>query len=259
MEVNEYTPGTPCWVDIASPDIAATAAFYTALFGWGATDLGPDAGNYHMFDVGGKIVAAGGPQMDGDPSPPHWTTYICVADAAETVSKIEANGGTVLLAPMAVMEAGTMAIASDPKGGVFAIWQPGTTKGAQLVNDPNTWCWNELTTRDADELLEFYTAVFGWSINKIGGGGFTYREIQVNGRRSAGCMEMDDNFPAQLPTHWLTYFAVTDCDESAAKAESLGGHVHVSPTDLPVGRFSVLQDPAGAAFAIITLLHADTE
>ena len=44
-----YQPGTPSWVDLASPDLAASAAFYSTLFGWEAQDQGPEAGHYTMF------------------------------------------------------------------------------------------------------------------------------------------------------------------------------------------------------------------
>jgi predicted enzyme related to lactoylglutathione lyase len=48
-----FEPGTPSWVDLASPDLAASAAFYSALFGWEAKDQGPEAGHYHMFEKDG--------------------------------------------------------------------------------------------------------------------------------------------------------------------------------------------------------------
>ncbi|RMG61620.1 MAG: VOC family protein, partial [Calditrichaeota bacterium] len=57
-----------------------------------------------------------------------------------------------------------------------------------------------------------------------------------------------------VPSHWLVYFAVEDCDATVKTAQSLGGQVLVSPSDIPgVGRFAILQDPQGAVFAIIKL------
>lgn len=258
MEVTQYAPGTPSWCDVGTTDVAATAAFYSELFGWNAVDMGEEAGHYTMFDIGGRWVAACGPKMADDPSPPVWMTYITVADADASAAAITGNGGTMLMPPMDVMEAGRMAIGADPSGGVFAIWQPREHIGAQLVNEPNTMCWNELTARDADRLLEFYTAVFGWAVQIQGGDGapITYRELQIDGRSIGGCMEMDDNWP-DLPTHWMVYFAVDDCDAIAARARELGATVHVEPTDLPVGRFSVIQDPTGGTFSVIRFNETD--
>jgi predicted enzyme related to lactoylglutathione lyase len=60
-----------------------------------------------------------------------------------------------------------------------------------------------------------------------------------------------------VPPHWLPYFAVVDCDASADRASENGAAMHVPPTDIPqVGRFAVVRDPQGAAFAIIALRAA---
>ena len=32
----DYAPGTPCWVDVTSPDLDRTTDFYGGLFGWQA-------------------------------------------------------------------------------------------------------------------------------------------------------------------------------------------------------------------------------
>lgn len=253
MEPTSYAPGTPNWVDVTSPDVTAAADFYCSLFGWEDHDLGEEAGNYHMFLLDGKTVAAASPKQAGDATPPAWTTYISVTDTDAALFAIEKNGGSLLMPGTDVFEAGRMGLARDPLGGVFAVWQPGTTAGAQLVNVPNTWCWSELATHNADELLTFYTAVFGWEVEKHHNDEMTYRELHLDGRRVAGCIEMDDNWPPDLPTHWLVYFAVSDCDAAVAKVNELGGTVHVPATDLPVGRFAIAQDPTGAVFAVITL------
>ena len=251
MEVTSYAPGTPNWVDVSSGDLPVTVAFYQALFGWDAADQGEEAGHYTMFEIDGKPVAAAGPKMSDD-GPPSWTTYISVTDVDATAAAITANGGTVIVPPMDVMDVGRMACAFDPGGTFFSVWQPKLHIGAVVVNEPNTWCWNELTCRGADELLEFYCAVFGWTIHKNEGQGFVYREIMVDGRSVAGCMEMEgDQWPAELPNHWMSYFAVADCDATAARAAELGGTVHVPPFDIPMGRISVLTDPTGAVFSII--------
>ena len=251
MEVTKHAPGTPSWADVTTTDIDAAVAFYTGLFGWNAIDQGEEAGHYHMFEIGGKAVAAGQPKQEGDPGPPRWSTYITVADADETAAAIEANGGTILMPPFDVFDSGRMTFAMDPSGGAFAAWQPINSIGSEIVNEPNTMCWNELTVRNADEVLPFYSAVFGWTVNKIEGP-MVYRELQLDGRSIGGCIEMDDSWP-DMPTHWMVYFAVDDCDAAAERAKELGGTVHVGPTDIRPGRFSVLADPTGAVFTVLKL------
>jgi predicted enzyme related to lactoylglutathione lyase len=51
--------------------------------------------------------------------------------------------------------------------------------------------------------------------------------------------------------------ASADCDATAAACRELGGTVWHPPRDIGAGRCALLEDPAGAAFSVITL-HAPT-
>lgn len=250
-EMSEYAPGTPSWVDLGTPDVDAATRFYGGLFGWEVQDQGPDAGGYRVCLLRGKAVAGMGPQQN--PGPPWWTTYVTVADADATVATVKEAGGAVFMGPMDVLDVGRMAVFADTVGAVVAIWQPRAHLGAQLVNEPGTLCWNELATRDIDTAKAFYEKVFGWDGTTSPYDGSTYTEWHLGGRAIGGMIQMDDQWPAEIPSHWMVYFAVDDCDASAAKATELGGTVSVPPTDIPPGRFSVLNDPQGAVFSVISL------
>ena len=63
-----------------------------------------------------------------------------------------------------------------------------------------------------------------------------------------------DAWPADLPPHWMVYFAVEDTDATASRCEELGGRVPQTPFDTPQGRAAVLTDPEGAVFSIIALV-----
>lgn len=259
-EVTKYPAGTPSWVDLGSPDPDASASFYSDLFGWTVEDAGPveETGGYRMCMLRDKYVAGLGPLM-GEGQPPSWTTYVSVDDADKTAARVTEAGGQVLVEPMDVMTAGRMAVFMDSVGAAFSIWQPADHIGAQLVNEPGALCWNELTTRDADTAKSFYSQVFDWTWQGMDlGGGTEYWMFQVAGRASGGLMPMvGDEWPADLPSHWMTYFAVDDADASAARVTELGGIVMVPPTDIPPGRFSVVNDPHGAVFTILKLTQAD--
>jgi predicted enzyme related to lactoylglutathione lyase len=59
-----------------------------------------------------------------------------------------------------------------------------------------------------------------------------------------------------VASNWLAYFAVADCDASTTKASELGGKVIAPPMDIPnIGRFSIVQDPQGAVFALFKTAH----
>jgi predicted enzyme related to lactoylglutathione lyase len=249
VEKTSYEPGIPSWADVGAPDVAAATAFYTGLFGWEAEDQGEEAGHYTMFRQGGKNVAACGPNM-GD-NPPAWTTYISTADVDATVAAVRDNGGMVFMEPMDVMTAGRMAIAADPTGAVFGLWQAKDHIGAELVNEPVAITWNELNSRDTEASGAFYRAVFGWGGAEEAYGDSSYTQWDVGGSPIGGMAPMSPETPDGVPSHWLVYFSVDDTDGVAARASELGGTVQVPPMDIPPGRFAVIADPGGATFAII--------
>jgi uncharacterized protein len=255
--MTKYEPGTPSWVDLGTSDPAEASRFYSELFGWTIDEGPPEAGGYRMCMLDDQAVAGLGPQMNAD-MPPSWSTYISVASADETAAAIKEDGGSVIVEPMDVMDVGRMAVAADPGGAVFSIWQPRSHAGAGLVNDPNTWCWNELTTRDPQHSVEFYGAVFGWTATLLPTAGPNdYTEFHVADRGIAGMMPMvGDAWPADLPNHWMVYFAVDDCDAAVAKVEALDGEVIMPPKDVPPGTFAVVKDPQGAVFSIIAMRPA---
>jgi predicted enzyme related to lactoylglutathione lyase len=244
-DVSRYEHGVPSWVDIGLPDLASGVRFYKELFGWEAQDMGETTGHYTIVSKNGKQVAALSTAQD--PGPPRWTTYINVDDADDVVKKAESAGGSVIVAPMDVMTAGRMAMVADTTGAIVAVWQPQDHKGAELVNEAGAPTWNELSTSDLAQSKAFYSEVFGWTW----GGSDQYAEAQVNGRTIAGAMPRPPDVPAQVPDSWLVYFGADDVDGKAKKATEMGATLIVEPTDIPdTGRFAVLIDPQGAAFAL---------
>jgi predicted enzyme related to lactoylglutathione lyase len=249
---SSYPANTPSWVDLQTPDTKAAQAFYGSVFGWTTADLGPDAGGYAMFQKDGANVAGVGPTM-GEGQPPAWTSYINVVDAEATVARATIAGATIFMEPMQVLDVGHMALFADPTGAVLGLWQPGQHKGADVAHEPNSWCWNELNTRDTAKATSFYRHVFEWDAETNDMGGMTYTEWKNAGALIGGMLEMPAAVPAAVPAHWLVYFAVSDTDATGAAAEKLGATTFVAATDIPPGRFAVLGDPAGAMFGIIKM------
>ena len=257
QETTEYAPGTFCWVELGTTDGEAAKKFYTELLGWSFTDvpMGP-AGVYTMLNQDGKDVGAlytMPEEMTAHGVPPHWLSYASVKNADESAAKAKELGGTLMKEPFDVFDVGRMAVVQDPTGAMFAIWQAGTHKGAGLVNLPVSLCWNELTTRDTAKAGDFYTGLFGWQKDAQQMDGMTYTMFVNNGRPAGGMYEPPPEM-GDVPPNWLAYFAVNDADATSARAADLGGKVCLPPTDIPnIGRFSVIQDPQGAAFAVIKL------
>lgn len=255
----EYAPGTPSWIDLSSADPDGSARFYSEVMGWRPSEPGgPETGGYRTFEQQGKAVA-GLMQTMQEGQPTAWATYVSVADADETAGKVEAAGGSMVVEPMDVTDIGRMAFFADPAGAVFGVWQPKTFTGADIVNEPNSLCWNELRTRDPEGAKSFYPSVFGWHAGRPGfeGAPDGYVVWEVDGRGVAGAMTMDDQFfPPEVPPHWSVAFAVEDCDATVEAAKSAGASVTVEPFDSPIGRFASLIDPQGAPFEVIALAGA---
>lgn len=259
MEVETYEHGVPSWVDHSSADPAVARDFYSALFGWDVEVGPPEYGGYAMATKDGRNVAGIGPQM-GPAGPAYWSTFVNVDSADDVATKVTEHGGTVLVEPMEVSEAGRMAVFVDPAGAAFGVWQPGVHKGAGLVNEPNTLGWNELVTSDVEGSKTFYCAVFGWGTHAHEGappGGYT--EWQVGGRSVGGMMAKPPGMPEEVPPHWGIYFVVDDVDAVVEKAGELGGSVYLAAFDSPQGRMAGLVDPSGAMFSVInpTVINPD--
>ncbi len=251
-EFTSYDAGTPSWVDHGTRDLETSNKFYATLFGWEADDQGEDMGHYTLMRKGGKTVAGNMPAMSEE-QPSAWVTYVSVDDADTTVDAAKKAGATVFVEPMDVADIGRMAVFADPEGAAIGVWQPKTFKGAELANEAGAFAWNELNTRDLPSAKAFYAGVFGWKANDLAMEGMNYTEWKLGDKAVAGMMTMPDMVPAEVPPHWLVYFGVEDTDASVATAAGLGAATLVPPTDIPPGRFAVLADPDGAAFAVIKM------
>lgn len=251
VEMTDYASGTPSWVDVSTPNMEATKTFYSELFGWEATSY-PEMGGYTNFTLRGKLVCGSAPTQSPDQHPA-WGTYISVDNADATAQAVRENGGQVAMPPMNVSELGRMAIFQDPTGAFFGVWQPGQHKGAGIVNEPGSFVWNELNTRDMDAAKAFYTKVFPWTAKTNGEAADAYTEWQLDGRSIAGGMVINESFPPNVPPNWLTYFAVADSDATVAKATDLGGTAIMPGMDTDQGRIAIIADPHGAVFGVIQM------
>ena len=256
-QVTHHAPGSFCWIELNTSDPVAAKKFYSSVFGWATEDTpaGPDM-VYTMLKLNGKDVGAlykMPAEMTSQGIPPNWLSYVSIKSADESAEKAKSLGATLFKEPFDVFDVGRMAVIQDPTGAVFAIWQAGTHKGAGIYNVPNSFCWNELATRDTKKAGDFYTGLFGWGKNVQQMGPMTYTSF-MNGDRPAGGMYSPTPEMGEIPPNWLAYFAVDDTDAKLAKANELGATTIAPAMDIPgVGRFAVIADPQGAVFGIIKL------
>jgi predicted enzyme related to lactoylglutathione lyase len=257
MEINNAKPGNFCWFELATTDQAAAKEFYGGLFGWTAIDFPMGPGSFYtMFGLRGRMVGAAYTLMPDQAKqgvPPHWGTYVAVANVDGMAGKAKTLGGTVLAGPMDVAEHGRMAVLRDPTGAAISLWQAKQHQGVGVWGEVGAFCWSELMTGDTTAATTFYTALFGWNTKVTEGAGFPYTHWQNDGADIGAMMAIMEQW-GPMPPHWINYVQVQNCDETAAKATSLGGKVCMPPTDIPnTGRFAMLQDPQGAMLSVIAL------
>ena len=256
--MTDLKTGAFSWVDLTAHDMNAAKKWYGDLFGWTAVDQDTQGGPpYAMFQSGGRNVGGLGQcsdEMKAQGVPPMWNSYVLVDNAQETEGKVREFGGKVTVPTMKVMDAGSLAFFQDPGGASFAVWQPDKHKGAGLYNRPVSLGWNELLTRDVSKVKDFYGKVFGWEFSEMDMGPMKYTMVKNQGRDNGGFLPMDEKMQG-IPSHWMIYFVVENCDATVEKATSTGGSVRVPAVDAPPGRFAGLADAQGAGFSVIQLAN----
>lgn len=244
-------PGTPCWASLMVHRADQARNFYGALFGWEFGHRPARPGAYTLALLDGQRVAAIG---DG-PAEPHgpvaWTTMLASDDADETAELVRECGGTVGVGPLNADGEGRLALAADPSGAVFGVWQGERLPGADLTGVPGSVAWNELWTWESPLVAKFYQAVFGFGSEPSAGEEPDRVVLTVGGRAVAGVHGVGSRLPRDRGAHWMTFFAAVDVDATARRAARLGARVVNAPCDSPYGRMATLVDPEGVAFALI--------
>jgi predicted enzyme related to lactoylglutathione lyase len=254
-ERDGFAPGTPSWVDLSTPDVAAAADFYGELFGWTTHAPGTveETGGYRFFLSDGRRVAGVAPLM-GEQQPVVWSTYFATDDVDALAERVQEFGGTSLFDPMDVMDAGRMAFFTHEAGGAFGAWQAGTHTGAELVNEPVSLAWNTLITPQPEDAAAFFALIFGLGTETQVLGGDDYVVFTRGEQAVAGLMGPPPGMPEGVPAFWGVSFAVPDTDATAALAVERGGALLMEPMERKgVGRLATVTDPWGASFSVAAL------
>lgn len=121
-------PGSLCWVELYTPDVAAAAAFYNSVFGWETSAAPFPGGTYTCVnpagaeetDMFGGVVALADDPAEAA-SGAYWLPYFEVADTDATVARAQELGGTVRMPATDLEGVGRMAKLTDPYGARFAV------------------------------------------------------------------------------------------------------------------------------------------
>lgn len=125
-----------------------------------------------------------------------------------------------------------------------------------LVHAPGAPCWFELATDNQPAAEAFYSALFGWTVERTPmPAGSAYLTFKLAGRDVAGSYPL---VPGAAPgpdgngtSHWGVHFRVADCNAVTARAVALGGRMLAAPFELMEHvRMAVCADPEGAVFSL---------
>ncbi|MGW4379276.1 VOC family protein [Kitasatospora sp. NPDC004531] len=252
--------GTPVWADAMFTDLEGAKSFYGEVLGWTFGESSTEYGDYTQAYRDGKAVAAIVPPMPGQGSGQSaWVLYLASVDVGATAERIRAAGGTLLLEPMRVGSFGSMALATDPAGVVFGIWQGEQHTGFELRDAPGSYGWAEVFTRDTAAANSFFPQVFSYGVRRMVDDNVDYSVFTLADTPVLGSMGMTPEVPSQVPSFISVYFVVEDCDAAAARVAGAGGRLVFGPLTTPFGRFASFVDPQGAAFSLIDPATAEGE
>ncbi|GAA2232616.1 VOC family protein [Kitasatospora cystarginea] len=113
---------------------------------------------------------------------------------------------------------------------------------------PGSPIWLDLGSPDPGASRDFYSALFGWSLDSAGPEAGDYGFFRLDDRAVGGLGPLTEERAAPA---WTVYFATEDADDTTARVRRAGGDVRFGPVDVfGHGRMSGLTDPTGAQFAV---------
>jgi uncharacterized protein len=253
---HRFSAGEAVWVELCTPDPDQAERFYAALLGWQVRHEQLGSATYRMCSVDGRDVAgiSDANALHGG-RPRGWITYFAVDDIERSAGQAVELGGELVTRPRYLPAAGTGAAVIDPFGAVFGLYQGESRAGVQAVNSAGALCWNELDTGEPERSVEYYRALFGYTAQQRGDSPTArpYTVLMLGDVPVAGVLELDNEWPNQLPSKWITYFSVGSLDAALARVTALGGTATVGPVDSPHGRLHLVKDPGGHTLCLIEL------
>jgi predicted enzyme related to lactoylglutathione lyase len=112
-------PGALSWNDLLSPDLAASAGFYRALFGWEISEVEGSAGQYWSITNDGRLN--GGMMAMPEGGHPAWNLYFACEDLDATIAQAGGLGAKTIMPATDVPNGTRFAILGDPSNAVFSV------------------------------------------------------------------------------------------------------------------------------------------
>lgn len=246
-----YEHGRFVWFELLTKDVDKATSFYPEALPWRIEPIEmQDGSSYTMIKVGDAGI--GGFIAPQGEVPTSWLSYVSVADVDATAAKVVAAGGATHMDAFDVAGVGRIQPVSDAQGGMFYLFKAETADPAR-VDGPGSLHWNELWTQDPAASLAFYEDVLGYTHEEMTMPNGTYYMFKDGDTPRGGMLRAPSS---DIPTMWLQYITVDDCDAALERAKQNGATVVAEPVDAPPGRFAILRDPIGGMIGVIKPANA---
>jgi hypothetical protein len=242
-----YEHGRFVWFELQTKDVDKATSFYPEALPWRIEPMSmQDGSSYTLIKVGEAGI--GGILSPPADVPTAWVSYVSVANVDETAKKVTAAGGTTHMDAFDVPGVGRMQPVSDAQGGMFSLFKAETADPPR-VEGPGSLHWNELWTQDPKASLAFYESALGYTHEEMTMPNGTYYVLKDGDNPRGGILQAPSS---DIPTMWLQYITVDDCDAALARAKQNGATVVAEPVDAEgVGRFGIFRDPLGGMMGVI--------
>ena len=151
-----------------------------------------------------------------------------VPDVQAAASRVEKDGGKVLMPPRTLGERGTVALFLDPEGGLFGVINSASGDPEDFLLDDNQWLWIELMASDPAKMADFYKGIGTYDV--VGGaasGESSGFRLKSGGYARAGIQTKLDQ---KYPTTWVPYLRVKSVADTVASASAAGATIVMQPT-----------------------------
>ena len=249
----EHHVGKTIFVQLITPDLATSEAFYTGLLGWQFQTVANTRVPYAVALSNGHLV--GGVAQRAIPAGQHlqsaWLGFFSVPDVDNAVTLAAAHGAKTLAAPHDVPGLGREAVLTDPQGAVFGILASSSGDPPDILSPVGSWIWRSLLTSDPTSDAAFYNIVLGFDATPFPSESPSQHLLLVSGNYARATA---NSFPSNRPDmhpHWLNFVRVANAAQSTATATSLGGRVLIPPhPDRHGGMIAIVADPEGAPLGL---------
>ncbi|MFF2186809.1 VOC family protein [Streptomyces sp. NPDC058155] len=243
-------------MSLLARELPGAQDFYGKVLGWTyrRAGLGDD---FSVALIDGLPVAGIGALASSLQVAVSWTPYFNVTNVDEAAARIRERGGTVGVGPLA-FHTGRAALAVDPDGAVFGIWE-GSVRSDWSMGRGSGSASLELRTRDAVTAGRFYSLTLGWEPEGEGKLRLAHDEdlsVLLDGdeelaRIRGGAVQAAPD--PQIRPRWHVRFNVKDVEAAVETALASGGSLVPRPdasAEVDEAAEATLRDPDGALFTV---------